>query len=395
MIREYGTKYKRALLLACFYMALMLSPACAPKITPIKSQVPEVTIPAQAAELKPAWEQQLEETLASAKKEDRLVIYTSMEGGVIREIAEAFQKKFGINVETQAGRGPEIIPKILLQQKAGIYTVDIYIGGTDPIVYTLLPSESLIPLKPALFLPEVLSSDLWYGKSLPWVDNEKRWIIQTKGGPEGGEMVINTNIVNERELSSYYDLLQPKWKGKMNFTDPTIPSRGRKWLATVLYYKSLDMEYIKSLAKQELFVTRDKRLQIEWVAKGKHLVSLLNAPSVYYDFLEAGAPLKEIYLAESKEMLGGGSSGLSMMNKSPHPMAARLFVNWYLSKEGQTVFSRAYMYQSFREDVTTDHLLPAKIRKPGKEYRLETEDFLRNQVQYDKFAMETFGPLIK
>lgn len=372
-------------------LLLVFSLACSPKT----ESTPAVTETKPAIEAPLSWQQEWDGLSAKSKKEGQLVIFTSMEEDVIGAIASAFQNKFNIKVETQAGRGPEILPKILAQRKANLYLVDLYIGGTDPILFTLKPAEALTPIKPYLFLPEVLNPELWYGKALPWVDNEKQWILQTKGGPEGGDMVINTNLVREGELTSYQDFLQPNWKGKMNLTDPTVAGRGRRWFGTTLYYKNLDLDYMRALAKQEPFLTRDKRLQIEWVAKGKHLVSLLNAPSVYYDFRDAGASIKEIYLKESKVMLGGGSSGLSAIGNPLHPNAARLFVNWYLSKEGQTAFTKAYMYQSFREDVATEHLLSAKIRKPGSKYEVESEDFLRNISQYDKLASEIFGPLIK
>ncbi len=94
-------------------------------------------------------------------------------------------------------------------------------------------------------------------------------------------------------------------------------------------------------------------------------------------------------------MLGGGSSGLSIIGNLPHPNATQLFLNWYLSKEGQTIFTRAYMYQSFREDAPTEHLLPAKIRQPGIKYEVESENFLRDISRYDDLGQEIFGPLVK
>lgn len=196
-------------------------------------------------------------------------------------------------------------------------------------------------------------------------------------------------------MTTYYDLLQPRWKGKINITDPTLVGRGRKWFAAALFYKSLDIDFMKSLSLQEPMVTRDRRLQIEWVAQGKHLASLLPSSEMYREFLQAGAPLTYIRLKESKLLLEGGSSGVSLMDKMPHPQAAKLFINWYLSKEGQTVFSRSYMYQSFRVDVPIDHLDPETVRDPKFDYPVENEDFLDETPRFEKMAKDIFSPLLK
>lgn len=344
---------------------------------------------------KPAWQIEWEETMAAAKKEGRLKIFTSLEPNVIKLIADEFKGKFGIEVEFIAGRGPEIIPKLFAERRAGLYTADVYIGGTDPILYSIRPAGILAPLKPALFLPEVLDTKLWYKNTLPWVDREQSLVLQTKGGPEPGEVVLNTNLVKKGEMTSYHDLLQPKYKGKINITDPTISGRGNKWFGSVLFFKSLDIDYMKKMASQQPVLVRDKRLQIEWVAKEKHLVAMLpNSPQTY-EFMEIGAPIDYIRLKESKLVLGGGSSGVSLIKDPPYPQSARFFLNWFLSKEGQASFSRAYVYQSFRVDVPTDHLPANQIRARDIDYPVETEDFLDFIRTAGEQAKEIFGPLLR
>lgn len=370
------------------FISLTLFLACQSKVE--QKPVPLPTMPIKA---QPAWQVEWEKTLAEAKKEGRLIIYTSYEPSVNKYIKEAFAEKFGIEIEYVVGTGPLIIPKLVAERKAGIYLSDVFLGGTDPILFMLKPSGAMIPLKESLFLPEVLDQELWYKGTLPWVDDEKRWIVQTKGGAEPGELVINTNLVGKGELISYYDLLKPKYKGKINMYDPTLPGRGNKWFGTVLVLKSLDLDFMKALVKQELLITRDIRLQVEWVAHGKHLVSMLPRSAIYREFLEAGAPLDYIKLKESKLVLGGGTSGVALIEKASHPNAAKLFVNWFLSKEGQTAFSKAYMYQSFRLDVPTDHLDTQTVRDPKLDYHVETEDFLKKVGEMTRLAKEIFGPL--
>jgi ABC-type Fe3+ transport system substrate-binding protein len=56
------------------------------------------------------------------------------------------------------------------------------------------------------------------------------------------------------------------------------------------------------------------------------------------------------------------------MNRAPHPNAARLYLNWLLSKEGQTDWSRASSYPSRRLDGPRDHLNPESLPQEGKSY---------------------------
>lgn len=380
-------------------MAILLFVTCSNKAELKPASVieakPKPVKESNVADGKLSWQTEWDKTLSLAKKERQLKVYTSLEPSVVKPLLEDFKSKFGIESEYLAGRGPEVIPKLFSERRAGLFTVDIYIGGTDPILYMLKPAGVLVPLKSVLFLPEVLDTKLWYKDTLPWVDREKTYILQTKGGPEPGEVVINSTLIKKGELTSYHDLLQPKYKGKLNFTDPTISGRGNKWFGAVLFFKGLDLDYMKALAAQEPMLIRDKRLQIEWVAKGKHLAAMLPNSPQYREFLEAGATLDYLRLKESKLVLGGGSSGVSLIENPPHPQTTRLFLNWFLSKEGQTVFSRFFNYQSFRVDVPVDHLPSDQVRVPGVEYPVESEDFLEFVSKASQQSKDIFGPLLR
>ena len=87
---------------------------------------------------------------------------------------------------------------------------------------------------------------------------------------------------------------------------------------------------------------------------------------------EQGAPVKVLTktMKEGGIIQGGGSSSVIMLvNKAAHPNAAKLFLNWYLSREGQTEMVTAYPErQSFREDVPTDLIPPELVRQEGASY---------------------------
>jgi len=80
------------------------------------------------------------------------------------------------------------------------------------------------------------------------------------------------------------------------------------------------------------------------------------------------------------------------MNKAAHPNAAKLYINWLLSKEGLTVFTKAYGAPSLRLDVPTDFLPPEKQRQAGVKYIWpENEEYLSKETTYYSMAREIFG----
>src|SRR3990167_8066118 len=86
-------------------------------------------------------------------------------------------------------------------------------------------------------------------------------------------LAINTEHVNQDEVKSYYDLLNPKWKGKIVMSDPTINGTGGSAFA-VLGFQLLNLDFFRQLSRQELMITRDERLMVDWVAKGKYAMVL-------------------------------------------------------------------------------------------------------------------------
>ncbi len=64
-----------------------------------------------------------------------------------------------------------------------------------------------------------------------------------------------------------------------------------------------------------------------------------------------------------------GSGFADIVNRAPHPNAAKVWINWFLSREGQTANTRASGVQSTREDIPTDFLVPSTVRQPGVKYR--------------------------
>jgi ABC-type Fe3+ transport system substrate-binding protein len=81
---------------------------------------------------------------------------------------------------------------------------------------------------------------------------------------------------------------------------------------------------------------------------------------------------------------------VALFNRSPHPNAATVYLNWFLSKEGQTLFSRAMGYVSSRLDVPVDHGLPWRVPQPGS-IKTYTQEAIDVRAKLMPLLSEVFG----
>ncbi len=372
-----------------------------PGATVVKEQTPApITGPAKVETKSPtqtpskaAWELQWEKAVAEAKKEGKVVIYSNGGSDVRAALTSAAKDKLGIDLEWVMGGGPELSPKMFAERRAGLYLVDMWlIGGSVPVA-DLKPQGVLDPIPPILLLPEVTDPKVWFGGKPTYADKEEKYVLSSTLYP-AMPLIINTEQVKPADVKSYKSLLEPKWKEKIAMGDPTKPGAAGR-LFGVLAVKIMGADYLRQLAKQEPIVLGNERQLVEWVAKGKYPVGIGMRRDPVAEFLKAGAPIDWTIPVEGTHLVGGVGL-ICVVNKLPHPNATTVFINWFLSKEGQTIYSRTNLTQSARVDAPTDHLTPESMRAPGVSYFFsETEEFLMTENENFKLAKEIFGPLMK
>lgn len=347
--------------------------------------------PAITAEQKAPGKSAWDRLITEAKKERRLSFWSVADGAFKAPVVNAMREKFGIELDFITGRGNELQAKLLTQRKAGIYDIDVYMGGKSMAV-DLKPQGVLDPLPPHLFLPEVLDPKVWWDGKLTYIDSDKQ-ILAVVANPSSA-LAVNSNIIGKGEVTSYLDLLNPKWKGKMVLNDPGTPGVSQEWFA-VVSSRIMSLDYMKQLAQTGLIVIRDQRLQAEWLSHGKYPIAIAPQQSTVTQFIKDGAPLELITPKEGVN-LTSSSGNLAIMKNAPHPSAAKLFLNWFLTREGQTLFSQTTGFQSARVDVPTAHLAEFSIRKPGVKYfSTSDEEFARMIADYTIKAREIFWPLMQ
>ena len=117
-----------------------------------------------------------------------------------------------------------------------------------------------------MILPEVKDPAKWFGGHL-WADNQSgKNLLYSFVAQMTPSIYYNTNLVKPQDVRSYNDLLDAKWKGKIGLRDPRVPGGGLAMWAFLLDTKG--EEYVRKLAQQEMFVSRNARQIADALAKG-------------------------------------------------------------------------------------------------------------------------------
>lgn len=356
-----------------------------------------VTTTSERPVVKAEWEVEWGKTLEKGRKEGLVTFYNTLGSEVRNAFNDTFPKATGIGMDFVTGNSSQIVAKIFTEGNAGLNLVDVYAGGLNTII-ELKSKGYLQPIKSSLILPEVLNPDMWVNKTLPFADINKDTFFSFRANPGGWWITINTDFVKKEELSSFYDLLNPRWKGKIALNDVTAPGSGLRWFSMSVLYYGLSLDYMKQLTKQEPFMTRDERIHMEWIARGKYPIGIAASNDMVAEFKKAGAPILDISPKEEIPYISTGAGTVVLLSKTRHPNAAKVFINWLLSREGQTIFSRARQDTSARVDVPTDHLPSHRIMDPNEKYLIiNSEEVLTDPrwIELQDKSKEIFAHLLK
>jgi iron(III) transport system substrate-binding protein len=319
-----------------------------------------------AAQAPGNWKADWETTQRRAEKEGRLVIYGPTGADQQKLYTEVFQQAFPkIKVNYTPGRISELISRIMTEQRAGIRQADLVLGGTDILLGTLKGKGYLQPIRSTLILPEVVDTTAWFKGKVWFADNEDRFIPMWRAVPYTAAC-INTNLVKVNELQSYWDLLQPKWKRKIVSQDLRVGS-ARNQMYAIYIRKDLGPDYLKRLyGEMDVTLSRSLPQIADWVAGGKFAIAIGGVDCD--DMAEKGLPVVPIHL-EGIAAVGAGTDPAAFLASSPHSNAAKVFLNWILSREGQTQFQKLTRENSLRVDIPKEGIVnPYYILDPKREY---------------------------
>jgi iron(III) transport system substrate-binding protein len=328
---------------------------------------------AEAAEGRAVWQPDWEKTVEAAKKEGEVHVYISGWGAVID--SGQFQKAFPqIKVVAVTGKGAQIAQRLLSERRAERYLADIVSDGINPVLTSFHATKILEPLKPLLALPEVTDESKWWRGKHYYADAEGQYVFRYTGIPQTGSVYYNTKLVNPAEFKSVWDFLNPKWKGKIASRDFRDPGPGNGAMRFLYYSPEIGPTFLQRLfSEMQVAVFRDLRQGTDWLANGRYAICFGCGADV--DAAKSqGLPVDEFPPMKEGAGLVSQYGTLGFPNRAPHPNAAKVFVNWFLSRDGQTALQKAVAKtgegapDSLRIDIAKDDVQPKDRRLDNVNY---------------------------
>ena len=324
------------------------------------------------------WKKQWEATVQAAKKDGEVVIY-GPHNPAYQQIWAIFQKSYpDIKFSFVPGKGADHAQRIVSERRAGKYLADLLMGGSSS--FAVFAPGTLEPLKPLLVLPEVTDPSGWLDGKLYFADTSNAaLIISGEIGTRRGS--YNTKLVDPKEIQSWWDLLQPRWKGRLGSFDPRVAGGGGETFMFFYYTPSLGQKFItRFLTETDLVLTRDLQQGTDWLAHGK-IHFYIGSGQPIMKAKKQGLPVDLMpHPMKEGDIMGGGSCCMAVMNRAPHPNATKLFINWVLSREGQSAWQKYTEVNSLRMDIPKSDLLADDVPQKGVNY------FMLNSAKYNEQA---------
>lgn len=266
--------------------------------------------------------------IAKAKAEGEVVWYTGMIiKQVVRPLVETFREKYGIEVKyTESGDSATVL-KLTSQARAGKMEADLFDS----------PGTSIPPLGKAGLI-EPFSPD-----SMAKYDSMFKPESKLYSGIYALYLTTNynTDLVKADEApKTYEDLLDPKWKGKIVWTDTRGISGPPGFIGNILKAMGDEkgMAYLKELAKQG--IVRDpgnQRVILDKVISGQYALGLMTYNHHAVISQAKGAPVAWVKM----EPLVANLGVIALVKNAPHPNAAKLFLEFMFSDDGQKIIAAA------------------------------------------------------
>jgi iron(III) transport system substrate-binding protein len=287
--------------------------------------------------------------IVEAKKEATLVFMSSLQSRVLGTVQQAFEAKYGISVKTLSGRPAEVRERVRAAQVAGKQQVDVVFGSEALTTIRYNEDKTVLDVPPVL---DAAKEHTLFKTAAPIVP-----VMTITYG-----FLVNTNLVKpEDEPRGWYDLLDPKWKGKLLLDDPRTNGAGH-----IFFVGTFGPDYHQGLAQQNPTLTRETQESYRRVARGEYPVFV---PFTLPDITTlVGLPVRAVVPKEGSPYV---LYGTSLVRNSPHPNAAVLFASYNSSDEALLAYSKAGFGVGVADVIAR---MPADIRPIAEAKLLGTTD---------------------
>ena len=292
------------------------------------------------------------EVIEAAKKEGEVMFYGAITVNSSKAIGDAFEKKYGIKLRHWRGDATELINRSLAEARAGKPGFDVTLG--NEVVMAALDEKNLF----AVFEPPAAKN---YPKQ--FLDADKKmtpWRVLPYG------INFNHQLLKSAEApKTWEELAEPKWKGKFGMANPGIH------VTTLQFVLNLDkllgpkwLKVVEGWAKNDPRVGRSLADTIQPLTSGEVQVAL----GYIKDKYQYPGPIEYVRMNKYLSSL----SFVAINRQAPHPNAARLFTDFFVGPEAQSIFGTYGEYvfhpeadHKFKKDVKDDQIVV--MRLPAKE----------------------------
>jgi len=274
--------------------------------------------------------------IEAAKKEGKVVFYTSIDLPVAERIAKAFEARYpGIAVRVERTGAERVFQRIGQEYASRIHAVDV-VNSSDAAHFIVWKREGI--LEP--YLPEDVAK--YYPAEHKDPDGTfatfRAWVCV---------IGYNTNMVKAEDApKSYADLLDPKWTSKIVKAHPSYS--GTIMTATYQMSRDLGWEYFEKLAKQRVLQVQSSADPPKKLALGERAVMADGNEYNMFTEKEKGNPVEIVYATEGSPLIVGPNA---LFKNAPNPNAARLFQSFFFSAEGQQLLVDSFAHRSFHAQV--------------------------------------------
>jgi iron(III) transport system substrate-binding protein len=270
------------------------------------------------AKIEPA--QQPEQLLPQAKQEGKVVWYTTFADSDVDDMISAFQKAYpGVKVEALRLSADKLPSRLVTEQRGRKYNADVISADCEP-VYQLVQAGTLTPYEPPQKPP--LPAQL---QNLPAGYGNAVYILTSA-------IAYNPTGVKAQHLqppTSVEDLTQPGWKGRFSI-DPAAINWYESLITAMGHDKALSL--VKKLGDNSPLLVESHTQSLTEVQAGEPLASV-NAYAYKAASLAKKTPTRMAFSNTSPQPAAAALAEVA--RNAPHPAAAKLFMDWLMSQQGQ------------------------------------------------------------
>lgn len=266
---------------------------------------------------------ELKTLIAAAQKEGELTWYSVPAENIAKAVSDDFAKKYGIKVKFVRLTSSDLSTRYSAEAQSGSPAADLFVGSYTPFVKTAATSGWTTPL-PSAGIPGYPNG--FPDKYLLPADGTA--VIQVQ--PSG--LSVNTKAGGDA-IKDWPDLLDPKWKGKIILVDPRASAAYVPFWNLII--KEYGEDFLTKLKAQTPILAASSAPATQQLAAGEGAVVMPGVQSIVEDLKTKGAPVAYVQPPASTgpEIVPGLSA------KAAHPNAAKLFIHYLMSEEGNRILN--------------------------------------------------------